>query len=291
MRKFKVRKVLIAAAACVIALGVSATADYPMKVKDARGKMVTVRSKPLRIVSLAPSNTEILYALGLARRIVGVTDYCNYPRDAAKKPKVGDARTSVEKVASLKPDLVLAHAFVNDDAIPRLERLGITVYAVDPKTLADVVGDIRAIGKITARPKTAESVAKGVKAAIASVKSSRAKKSSRKVLVVIQSNPLWAAGPKTFVDEMLKTANAKNIAFDCRPGFNTFSKELALKRNPDVIIAGTKDDADYFLASPLWRHTKAVKNKRVYVIDPDTLVRPGPRLGGGLKELASKLNY
>jgi len=204
---------------------------------------------------------------------------------------VGDVKISVEKVASLKPDLILAHATINDDVIPRLERLGMTVFAVDPRTLDQVIRDIRTVGTITSRPKTAESVAKNMEAAVAAVRSSRKGRSSKKVLAVIQANPLWAAGPRSFVDEMIEIAGAKNVAFDCRPGFNPFSKELALKRNPDVIIAGTADDVNYFLKSPLWRHTKAVKNKRVYVIDPDVLVRPGPRLAIGLRQLADRLSY
>ena len=282
---------LVACAAVLLALSARAHAAYPMRVKDARGKVVTIKAKPVRIVSLTPSNTEILFALGLKNRIVGVTRYCDYPAQARKKSKVGDMTISVEAVAVLRPDLVLAHATINDAVIPRLERLGMTVFAIDPKTLDEVVRDIRTVGKITARPRTAESVAKRMQSDIAAVKASRANKRSRKVLVVIQANPLWSAGPKTFVDEMIRIAKGKNIAYNARPGFNTFSKELAVSRNPDVIVTGVTSDADYFLKSPLWRHTNAVKHKRVHVIESELVVRPGPRLTTGLKRLAEKLSY
>lgn len=280
------RLCILLIALCVVAS--TAWASYPMRVKDVRGKEILIRSKPMRIVSIAPSNTEILYALGLADRVVGVTKYCDYPSAAKSKPKIGDMTANVEAVVALKPDLVLAHGMLNSAAIPRLEKLGLTVFAIDPKTLGEVARDIRTVGKITARPKTADSVAGKIESTIRKVKNSAAKKPPRKVLVVIQANPLWAAGPKTFVNEMLGIANAKNVASDARPGFVPFSRELVITRNPDVIITGVAADIGFFGSSPEWRNTSAVKNKRIYVIDSDILLRAGPRLADGLKALASK---
>lgn len=274
------------AAACV-----SHAAPYPMKIKDARGKTVTIKAKPMRVISLTPSNTEILYSVGLNTRIVGVTKYCNYPASAQKKPKIGDMTVSIESVVALKPDLVLAHSVMNDGVIPKLEKLGITVFAINPTTITEVARDIRTVGKIVARPKTADAAAKRLEQSVSSVKSTRAKKSSHNVLVVIQSNPLWAAGPKTFIDDMIKAANCKNTAYDAKPGNVPFSRETAVSRNPDVIIVGLKSDADFFLKSAAWKNTNAVKNKRVYVINNDLLVRAGPRLGEGLNVLAEKVSY
>ncbi|MCE5321773.1 cobalamin-binding protein [bacterium] len=284
-------RLVIVTLVCILALSTAANANYPMKVKDARGKVVTIKAKPMRIVSIAPSNTEILYALGLEKRVVGVTKYCNYPPKAAKKKIVGDMNISAETVLALKPDLVIAHSYINAGVITRLEKLGLKVFAVDPKTLNQVMRDIRTIGKITGRPKTAESVVAKMKRKIAQVKSSRAKQKPENVLVVIQANPLWAAGPKTFVDEMIGLAHAKNISHDGRPGFVTFSKELAISRNPDVIITGQKQDVHYFLTDPAWKQTSAAKHGRVFVIDNDLLVRPGPRLADGLSKLAIALSH
>jgi iron complex transport system substrate-binding protein len=266
-----------------------AQAAYPMRVTDARGKCVAIPVKPIRIIPLTPNMTEILFALGLGDRIVGVNSQSDYPAAAKKKPGVGDMTISAEAVVVLKPDLVLAHAYLNREAIGRLEKLKLRVFALDPKTIAQVISDIRTVGKITARPRTAEKLAVGMEREIASVRTARAKKPSRDVLVVIQSNPLWVAGPKTFVDEMLGIAHARSVARDARPGFVPFSRELAIARNPDVIIVGMKSDVDYFLKSPEWRNTKAVKAKRVYFVNNDLLVRPCPRLVAGLKELASRL--
>lgn len=269
-------------------LACSAAAYYPLKVTDARGRSIVIRSKPMRVVSLAPSNTEILCAVGLRDRLVGVTRYCNYPSWVKDKPKIGDMTVSVEAVVALKPDLVVAHAQINESAIPKLEKLGITVFAVDPKTLSQVARDIRVIGRIVARPRTAERVAARLESQVEAI---RSKPSSRRALVVIQSQPFWVAGPRTFVDEMLKLAGARNIAYDARPGFTTFSKELAVSRDPEVIIVGLKSDVDYFRRDPAWRRTGAVKNGRVYVINHDLLVRAGPRLADGLRLLSQKLRF
>ncbi len=145
--------------------------------------------------------------------------------------------------------------------IPQLERLGLTVYAIDPKSIADVIHDIRAIGRITGRPATADALTRKMAAEMASVKASRAHRKPASVMVIMQASPLWVAGPKTFVDEMIRSANATNVAFDARPGFVTFSKELAISRNPDMIITATKSDVDYFLKSPEWKTTNAVKRR------------------------------
>ena len=285
---------LSACVLCLLALlllPLAAFAGYPMHVRDARGKMITVKAKPMRIVSIAPGNTELLYALGLDDRIVGVTKYCNYPPRAKTKPKIGDMQTSAEAVVAQKPDLVVAHAFVNSGAIGQLEGLGLTVFAIDPKTIPDVMRDIRTIGRITARPRTAESIVAKMRKTLDAVKASRAGKKSRSVLFVVQPSPIWTAGPKTFVDEIIKLTNASNVAYDARSGFVTFSRELAISRNPDVIVVGVKSDVSYFLKSPEWRNTNAVRNKRIVVILSDLMTRPGPRLADGAKALAKAVTF
>lgn len=285
--KLKKRALAFAIALCAaLAACSTAWASYPMRVKDARGKQIFIKAKPMRIVSLTPSNTEILYALGLGERTVGVTRYCNYPSASKSKTKVGDVNTNAEVIVALKPDLVLAHATINSSSIGKLEKLGLTVFAVDPKALGEVARDIRTIGKITSRPKTADRVARSIETSIKQVRHLCAKRPSPKVLVVVQSNPLWVAGPKTFVDEMLSIANADNVSSDARPGFVPFSRELAISRNPDIIVTSAKSDIGFFTKSPEWRNVSAVKKKHIYVIDGDILFRAGPRLANGLKALA-----
>jgi iron complex transport system substrate-binding protein len=278
------------AALLVFMIAPGAIAGYPLTVDDASGKQVLVKAKPVRIISLAPSITEILYALGLEHRIVGVTGFCDYPPQAGKKSKIGDMRTSAEAVIALKPDLVIGHALVNDTVTSRLRRLGKTVFAVDPKTIAQVERDILTIGKITARPKSAEKVVREMRASLAAAKASRAGKKRKSVLVLIQASPLWVAGPGTFVHEMIGMAGATNVAGDARAGFVPFSRERAITRKPEVIIVGSKSERDYVMKSAAWKGTPAVHEGKVFVVLPDILVRPGPRLADGLRELRTCLD-
>lgn len=258
--------------------------------QNAGKKPASHTSKPSRIVSLAPSNTEILYALGLEKRIVGVTTYCNYPLAAKKKPKVGDMNTNIEKVISLKPDLVVAHGKMNDHLIKRLRSLGMKVAAPDPKSFSQLYADIRNIGKLAGEPSKADAVVKKMSADVSWVKSKTSAAKPKKVLVVIQTNPLWVAGPGVFVDEMLKFSKATNVAHDASPGFNQFSAEVAVTRNPDVIIVSRREDRDFFLKNPLWAKTNAVKDRCVYVVNGDLMLRAGPRLSEGLKEIAKAVH-
>jgi iron complex transport system substrate-binding protein len=283
--------VVVAGASRVRSGNVAASSAYPMRVRDDRGKTVEIPSKPLRIVSLTPGTTELLFALGLKDRIVGVTKYCDYPRAAKSKPKVAGMSVSAEAVIAQRPDLVVAHKSLNDAAIPQLEKLGLKVFAIEPNTISQIARDIRTLGLVTARPRTADAIASKVEKAVSEVRDARKDRPIRRVLVVVQCDPLWVAGPRTFVDEMLRMAHAENVARDARAGFVPFSVELSVARNPEVIIVGTKSEAEFFLKSPIWRQCDAVRNKRVYVIDSDLLVRPGLRLALGLKKLAEKLDW
>jgi iron complex transport system substrate-binding protein len=238
---------------------------------------------------LTPSNTEILFALGLSDKIVGVTSMCTYPPEAGKKPKVGDMKINVEKVISLKPDLVVAHKALNRKDVGKFESLGIPVVATDPKTIPDVISDIRLIGKQTGAQDKADKLAESMQDRITLIEKQAESRAKRKVLVVVQTTPLWVAGPDTFVDEMVGYAGGENIAHDAISGFNTFSSETAFARNPDVIVVTLPQDKAFFEKSRIWQKTKAVRNHKVMLIDPDLIFRPGPRLVQGLEKLAEAL--
>ncbi len=269
-------------AAFLTLTGVAHATTYPLKVIDFRGKSITIKHEPKRIVSISPATTEIAYALGLESRIVGVTKYCNYPAQAKMKPKVGDRTTSVETIISLKPDLILAHGFLNDSAIRSLESHGFTVLATDPKTLAQAQADILLIGRATNREAQSRKSVGRISSALALVKKRLSNVHTRpKVLVAVEADPLWAAGPKTFVDEIIRAVGATNVAGDAKPGFNQFSAEAVIVRNPDVIIGTAKGDKKVFTRG-FWKDTTAAKSGRVYEADSDLFVRPGPRLADGI---------
>ena len=248
-----------------------------------------VSKVPQRIVSLTPNNTEILFALGLGDRVVGVTKWCDYPPEARRKPKVGDVNISLERVVGLRPDLVVAHSTLNREVIKRLKALKIRVISTDPKTFADVMSDMRTIGAATGTSEQAARLVRSMEESIKAVRKRAAGRGRRRVLVVIQPSPLWVAGPQTFVDEMIRCANGENVAHSARPGFNPFSTESGIARNPDVIIVTRAEQKTFFEKSSLWKRTKAVREGRVVVIDPALLVRPGPRLVQGLERLADAL--
>lgn len=269
---------------------VSAAARYPMTIRDGRGKTITITKEPMRIISLTPNNTEILFAIGAGSKIVGVNSWSDYPAAAKKKTSVGDRTINVEKVISLRPDLVIAHSLLNGEAVRSLEAYKMKVFVIDPKTIKQLAADIRTTGKlVNCEPKANNIADKLMNVRADIVRRSKGFKSRPKVLFTVQSDPLWAAGPKTFVDEMITIAGGRNLASDIKPGFSQFSTEMAVRRNPDIIINTFKGDKHLFTGGQ-WGVTNAAKKNRVYEINPDITVRPGPRLIDGMKKIAQMVH-
>jgi len=262
----------------------------PVSATDVRGKRITLPAPPRRIVSLAPSITEILFALNLDGRIVADTTYCTYPPQARSLPHIGDYRTSLEKVVAQRPDLVVASLSANHQAVEGLERLGVKVFAVDPKTVAETMDAILQIGKITGAEAQARRVVQTMEARISAVKRRVARaKRHPKVLIVLQAQPLWVAGSSNFMDDVVTLAGGINVARDAGPGFKTYSMERVVVDRPDVILA-SKEDAARLLATPSLASVPAVRRHALYTIDPDLLARPGPRLVLGVEAVARLLH-
>jgi iron complex transport system substrate-binding protein len=270
---------------------------FPVTVKDARSKEVTLESKPERIVSLTPSNTEILFALGLNDEIVGVSSNDNYPKEALEKEKVGDMNVNVEKVVSLQPDIVFADAMAmgsSPDAFKQLEDAGVKVFVVEDATsFEQVYNSIITIGTLTGKQIEAEKVVKDMKAEVAAIKEKASKideKDRKLVWIEVQGEPqLYTTGKGTFMDEMLTIIGAKNAAGN-EKGWVMMSEEKAVQLNPDVIITTygyyDKEAVQKILKRPAWQNVTAVKERKVFDVDSDKVSRPGPRLTEGLQELA-----
>ncbi|WP_018132585.1 ABC transporter substrate-binding protein [Effusibacillus pohliae] len=270
--------------------------SYPLTIKDATGTDVTVQKEPQRIVSLAPSDTEILFALGLGDKVVGVDKFSDYPAEAKNKPVIGDMNTDTEKVVAQKPDLVLGGASLNSKAIEALRKLGITVFAVEPKTLADVQQNIRDIGKITNTSGKAEEVVRGMEKKVADIKSKlQSLADDKKPLVYVEVSPapdIFTAGKGTFMDELVQLAGAKN-AFGDVNGWAKISAEQVVAKNPQVIISThgvTADVQKEIAARPGWDKIAAVKDKKVVAVDTNLVSRPGPRLVEGLELFAKAIH-
>ncbi|MFC1972170.1 ABC transporter substrate-binding protein [Chloroflexota bacterium] len=184
--------------------------DYPLTVVDDLDRKVTIKKLPQRIISLAPSNTEILFALGLEDRVVGVTQYCNYPEAAKTKPRVaGYSTPSLEKVISLEPDLILADAIHEKTVLPTLEKHELTVIVMAAKSIDTVLDDITLVGKVTGKSKAAAQLVDGLNARISAVTAktqSLTSKERPRILHILWHNPIWTMGSETFIDDLLQKA-------------------------------------------------------------------------------------
>lgn len=237
-----------------------------------------------RIVSLAPSITEILFALQLEPRVVGVTELCDYPPKARRKPKVGDYQISPEKVVALKPDLVVAHEVLNGRVIPVLKRLGLRLLHANPNRFEKLFAFIRAIGGATDAVREAEQLVRTMNERVERVRR-QAPARRPEALFLISVEPLWAAGRDTFAHEMMTFAGARNALASTISGFKAVSLETALGSAPElVLLAGPNSDS--VLKNPRWQRTPAVRNRRVYQLNPDWVLRESPRSVKGLEQIA-----
>lgn len=267
----------------------------PGNIVDGLGRSVTIDKIPQRIVSLAPSNTEILFALGLDDKVVGVTEYCNYPQAAKTKPKVGGFSTvDIEKVVSLEPDLVLATQIHGKTVIPALEKLGLTVVALTPSSLNEVLDSITLVGKITGQSREASKLLSNLRMRIEAVADKTRTFSPNqkpRVFYITWHDPLMTAGTRTLADDVIGSAGGQNIAFDIS-GDKTINLETVIYRDPQVIIAsvgmGTGEDLpwQYVQTETRLKNTQALLNNRVYKIDGDLIHRPGPRVVDALEQMA-----
>ena len=265
---------------------------------DDIGRNVQIKVIPQRIISLSPSNTEMVYALGLQDKLVGVTSYDNYPPDAKNKPIVSDYSTvDLEKIVNAKPDLVLADSIHKNDAIPALEKLGITVYAMTPNDVDGIFNEIKALGQITGKTQAADNLISNLKTRIQDVADKTAKLTDTqkpRVLFVTWHDPIWTAGSDTMMQYLINEAGGTNIASDLN-GYATITLESVIQRNPQVIVVMSSMGAqnaslDYVMSNEQFKSTDAVKNGRVYEIDADIFGRTTPRIVDGLETLAKLIH-
>jgi iron complex transport system substrate-binding protein len=278
--------------AALLVIPLLASRAQSVSAVDVRGKRVTLPAPPRRIVSLTPGNTEILFALGLKGRIVGVTEYCDYPAEARALPKVGDVNISLEKVIALKPDLIVASASGNRMALERMERMQgspLPLFVVDPQNLSELYAAIRSLGQITGQQRQADQLVRSMQERVQRVqqRASRAKTKPR-VLFVIQEQPLWVVGSGNFMDEIVALAGGQNVTRDAGKGFFAYSLEKVVVRRPEVIIAGRETGLS-IRDKAVWRQMPAVRNNAIYTLGPEA-ARPGPRLVNALEQLASLLH-
>ncbi|WP_319578773.1 cobalamin-binding protein [uncultured Methanospirillum sp.] len=272
--------------------------EYPRTVLDDQHVLVTLLSPPQRIISLAPSDTEMLFALGLDERIVGDTDYCNYPSEAAQKEKIGGFSTvSLEKVLALNPDLVVAADGNTPETIDRIRSMGIPVYYADAKSLSDVQKTLKNLGDLTGVSKQAEQLNKNLTAIADTVHQEGENLSHHPTVAhVIWNNPIYVSGSGTFQDELIHLAGGVT-AFGDAEGHHIVSVEEFVTSNPDILLINTGsgmgseggDLSSYFRSEPRLANLKAVKENHIITVNTDVADRAGPRLWDMLEEIAPKI--
>src|SRR5262245_23414440 len=262
---------------------------------DGLGRAVSITPNPRRIISLAPNVTEILFALGLENRVVGVTSYCDYPEAAKAKDKVGDTlQPNLEKIISLKPDLVVVSTSSQlENMTRRLDQLAIPVYVTNPRTVREVVASIRSLGEVTGTSERAAELTTEMEKRINAVEQ-RVKTLPRpNVFYVLQTGPLITAGRNTFINDLINIAGGKSISGDEKADYPQFSRETVVARAPEVIVPPSSHGAAFVKESDLRRDfavTPAIRSNRIVWVTPDLVDRPGPRIVEGLEQLAEGLH-
>lgn len=273
---------------------------FPVTVTDALDEEVVIEEKPEKIISLIPSNTEIVYALDSGDAIVGVTDFDNFPEEVMSKEKIGGMEFNIEKMISLKPDLVLAPGSTADtvqEGLQQLKDAGIDVVVVnDAQSFEEVYQSIEMIGQAIGEPEKADGLVESMKNSFAELKKkAEAIKPEEQKSVFVEVSPapeIYTAGKNTFINEMLELIGAKNAAGDM-DGWPKVDPEAIVERNPDVIVTTygyyTEKPTEQVLARPGWNNVKAVKDQQVFDVHSDLVTRSGPRLAEGAEELAKAI--
>lgn len=254
-------------------------------VKDDLGRSVKLRGKVERVVSLAPSLTESIFAVGAGEKLVGVTTYCNYPDAANAKEKVGDTQTpNIERIVALKPDVVFVSTASQLEAFMQtLEHQNIAVYVMDAKSIAEVIDDLRTLGKLLGVESSAESLAISLEERVRKIESHEGPEAGKRVFIQISDEPLFTIGKDSFLTELVRKAGGSSVTADVPSAYPKLSKETASAMNPNVIILS--DSEDNREPNEALKNSVAVKTGRVFWINADIISRPGPRLVDALEQI------
>lgn len=265
--------------------------EFPVALVDDIGREVTVTVEPLRIVSLAPANTEIVAELGLLDRVVGVTSFDDYPPEVSEIQVVGDFMApNVEAVAATSPDLVLATGGIQAGTISQLEDMGAVVIAVDPVDLESLYASIRMVGAATGTDAEAEALVDGMTSDVADIEAAAAERAPVTAFVEIAQDPLFTTGSGTLIDDLLVRAGGVNTVQ--KEGYIGYSVEQLLEDDPEVYLAteGSMSDPSTLGERPGYDSLSAVAAGRVYILDDNLVSRPGPRVVEGLAQIYAALH-
>jgi iron complex transport system substrate-binding protein len=262
-----------------------------LTVTDQTGRRIVLPGPPERIVSLVPSATETIFAVGGQDRLAGVTDFCDHPAAARQKPSVGGMiAPSLESIVALRPDLVVATTAGNrEETFDQLARLGIAVYVVNPTTVGEVLDLIGRLGRLTDRAAAADRLVAQLRQRIDTVTARVAPRPRPRALYVLWPDPLIVPARGALVTELIALAGGDSVTTDGGVGYPRYSMEAALARGPEIIFVASHDTTGSPLARRTWeRFTQvpAVSAGRVHTVDGSLMHRYGPRIVDGLEVLA-----
>lgn len=272
---------------------------FPITITDGADRKITIEEEPETIVSIQASNTEIAFALGLGDKMIGRSDYDDYPKEAQKIQAVGGQDINAELVLSLLPDLALVtdyHYKNHRDILQKFEEAGIDVVVIGSATsFEDAYNHIEMIGKVTGKSAEAEEIVTDMKERLQVIKDKAAENVTDKKKVWVEVSPgpdIFTTGKNTFMHEMLESIHATNVAED-HEGWVKLTEEEIVNLNPDVIITTygyyVEDPTNEVLSRDGWAEVPAVKNGQVYDVETGTVTRPGPRLIEGVETLAEHI--
>ena len=271
------------------------TSTYPLTITDDVGREVTFDSRPKRIVSMAPSVTETLFAVGAGRRLVGVTTADDYPPEVESIEKVGDYRgPNVEKVISQNTDLMILsyEGTTKGYADDMQEKTGAKVVVINPKTVDEAISSVGLVAKVVGEQERGRVVEERLRSELKRIEDAVAGEPEPTVFYEVWGDPLQTAGPGSFIDDAIELAEGKNIAADTGEAYPEYSKEVLLQKNPDYYLAARSAGvtAEEISQRPGYSALSAVEDGRVVVVNDDLIVRPGPRIVDGVREIAEAIH-
>lgn len=261
---------------------------------DDFGNEVKLEGPAQRIISLAPSNTEILFAIGAGDRVIGVTTFDDYPEEVLEIEKIGDFNgMNLERIIELEPDLVISYGEGITEETQRLVEAGIQIAGFEPESIEEILETIERIGLLTGNSSEAEALSQEMLEKEAELIDKVKGLESKKVFYEIWHEPLMAAGPGSFVDQLILLAGGVNVAGDAESEYPQFDLEQLIERNPQVYLTANdlpEKTADSIKERPGYENIDAIMNGQIYLLDGNIMSRPGPRIIEALEILIKAIH-
>ena len=292
MKKF-LSILIISLIVVLLSTGVSA-ANYPLEYSDDLNREIIIDKEVERIISLAPGVTEMIYALGLEDKLIAVSSACDYPAEAKEKQSVGRTdEPNIEKIVALDPDLLIAESLTKIEVLKRLSELGIKNIGFKPESINDTIEMIEDIAYLTSSAEKGEELVSELRneyQQLGNKVNKRLENRDRpRVFYALWQDPLYTAGKNTFIDNLIFEAGGYNIGREAEGSWPIYSRESLIAADPEVYISASHSgkneiSLEQIKAQKVFRGISAFKNDRIYLVNPDLVNRPSPRIIEGLKE-------